>query len=112
MKFIHCYILVGPQLVEPQIVFGFVRRRINRKPVKKGNYDVSKLRETDLPMLSDEECRASGWGNHNNGKDWDYYWGDFPTFIDLDNQICAGHKDENGYYDANHGTSVGDEGKN
>jgi len=61
-------------------------------------------------MLSDEECRASGWGNDNNGQHWDYFWGDFPTFVDLDNQICAGHKDENGYYDANHGTSMGDEG--
>ena len=71
-----------------------------------------KLRETDLPMLSDEECRASGWGNNNNGKDWQWYWGDFPVFVDLDNQVCAGHKNENGFYDANHGTSVGDEGKN
>ena len=76
------------------------------------NFNRYKLRETDLPMLSDEECRASGWGNSNNGQHWQWHWGNFPKFVDLDNQICAGHKDENGYYDANHGTSMGDEGKN
>ena len=30
---------------------------------------------------------------------------------DFDNQICAGHKDKNGVYDAEHGVAPGDEGK-
>ena len=79
------------------------------------SYNRKKLRETDLPVLSDEECRASGWGNENNGKIWDtrtpgVYGNKYDYWVDLDNQICAGHKDVNGVYNANQGVSKGDEG--
>merc|ERR1719285_470422 len=73
-----------------------------------------RLRETDLPMLSDEDCKASGWFNGNNGKifmnSWRYGTMEPEDVSDFDNQICAGHKDKNGVYDAEHGVAPGDEG--
>ena len=61
--------------------------------------------------------QASGWSHENNGFQFNGYWinGYVPPapnhFADLDNQICAGHKDKNGIYDAQHGVAPGDDGK-
>jgi len=67
--------------------------------------DSRRLRETDLPILTDEECQASGWFDGNNGKLINP-----ESHADFKNQICAGHKDKNGIYDAEHGVAPGDDG--
>ena len=61
--------------------------------------------------------QASGWfnGNHGNKFEINYTWDTFTKnpadYADFDNQICVGHKDKNGIYDAEHGISPGDDGE-
>ena len=60
--------------------------------------------------------QASGWSDANNGEIYSWVTSHGTSvkpehFADLDNQICAGHKDKNGVYDAQHGIAPGDDGK-